>query len=476
MEEKDNFNVGDYIITTKSDINWAKGMDEYVGKTARIVSKAPNQYSWNKIDLDNGEYNWHFEQGHFVRKTDDSVEEYVASPAPKDATMLRVVKDIKLKKEWPRMPDIIPNGSLTWYVFQENSPVTLQNRESVHIENNRYCANISAEYFEILDKETSEEWIPKIGDVLTLKNVKDYPVVTITNVSEDSMEGCKWVKFEPTIYYGGGFRVNLKCLPRTNGYYLGRDFTVNSTNKTDTKWIPQVGDYAIMERAGGWGYHPDNNGCLAIIDEVGERGVDPNSIRTYCISGRVLNPKYNIGKWSYVEFNNIPIIGHNDEVICRKALPHEINIPIIAKNKPKLTSFPQEGCVYELPENMKDFVKYLMHRPGNRADGKIDMSEAIGIGWNHSSCWWLKTKASLKTEYSLYDLHDFLSIPTSKLIDKLPEKYPQEDGKIVIPSISPVKINVDFTIKTISKISIPDFTVEPIKVESIIVKPFKLNY
>lgn len=206
----------------------------------------------------------------------------------------------------------------------------------------------------------------------------------------------------------------------TNYYeLLPIGFNPCSESKVES-WKPKVGDYAIMERAGGWGYHPDNNGCLAIIDNVGERAVGPDLIRT-CIAGRVLNPKYNIGKHPYVEFNNIPITDRDGDIICRKALPHEINVAAIVESEPKLNHFPQEGCVYESPENMKDFVNYLLNRPGNRADGKIDRSEAIGIGWNHNSCWWLKTKSSGKTLYKLENiqhLYPSLKHPTEPLNTK----------------------------------------------------------
>ena len=84
-------------------------------------------------------------------------------------------------------------------------------------------------------------------------------------------------------------------------------------------YTPQVGDYVVMEKAGGWGYSPDNNGCIALVSRVGKNKVDRNEV--FSIWGEVINPNNNsIG----VKFSDIPQFGYDKEVIFRKALPHEI--------------------------------------------------------------------------------------------------------------------------------------------------------
>lgn len=84
------------------------------------------------------------------------------------------------------------------------------------------------------------------------------------------------------------------------------------------EYTPQVGDYVVMEKAGGWGYSPDNNGCVAIVSRVGKNKVDRNEV--FSIWGKVINPNKGVG----VEFSDIPQFGYNKEIIFRKALPHEI--------------------------------------------------------------------------------------------------------------------------------------------------------
>lgn len=237
------------------------------------------------------------------------------------------------------------------------------------------------------------------------------------------------------------------------------------------KWVPKVGEYAIMEQAGGWGYSPDNNGCIAIIEKVNTRTVN-GSFNTYCIDGRILDPK-NKDKTT---FREVPILSRKSDivsVVCRKAHPHEIPsstelqvgdwvvfissdtsylkkgavtqvtfhgnhngilklmTPELDKEYPTktgwqyaknfrlalpneissaitsiLSSFPQEGCVYYDKDinDLYSLSKYLTSRPYNRADGKTEIWEAVGIGWNANSCWWLKTKASCKTVYNLKDI------------------------------------------------------------------------
>lgn len=74
----------------------------------------------------------------------------------------------------------------------------------------------------------------------------------------------------------------------------------------------------------------------------------------------------------------------------------------------KLKIFPLEGCVYDSIENLDDLARYLLNRPLNKVDGKVQKSEAIGIGWNKTSCWWLKTTKSEKTQFKFQDLQYFL--------------------------------------------------------------------
>jgi len=95
----------------------------------------------------------------------------------------------------------------------------------------------------------------------------------------------------------------------------------NAPIKT-AEYIPQVGDYVVMEKAGGWGYHPDNNGCIAIVEKVSTKGVGygSNSVRVPSIGGQIINAK----SLGHVIFTDVPIVGHEKQTVFRKALPHEI--------------------------------------------------------------------------------------------------------------------------------------------------------
>ena len=270
------------------------------------------------------------------------------------------------------------------------------------------------------------------------------------------------------------------------GYYelLPIDFSPYYESKVEL-WEPKVGEYAIMEQAGGWGYSPDNNGCIAIIEKVNTRTVD-GSFHTYSIDGRILNSKNKDGRNT---FKNVPIRRRTRDivsVVCRKALPHEIpsnnefkvgdwivytgsdtpglkkgtvtqitfygnhngvlklmtteldkeypgktgwqyarNFRLALPNESLsaatgiLQSFPQEGCVYydRDIDDLYSLSKYLTSRAYNKADGKTERWEAVGIGWNMNSYWWLKTRASNKTEYNLKDiqhLYPNVQPPTDK--------------------------------------------------------------
>ena len=56
----------------------------------------------------------------------------------------------------------------------------------------------------------------------------------------------------------------------------------------DGEWKPQVGEYVAMVKAGGWGYDPINNGCIAKITKV-QLG-EAYRFKTYRINGEIINP------------------------------------------------------------------------------------------------------------------------------------------------------------------------------------------
>ena len=135
------------------------------------------------------------------------------------------------------------------------------------------------------------------------------------------------------IKLGATNRQKLLCI-NNNMYYF-----IDETNKIDNssvlpegyihqlqtylksaEYIPQVGDYVVMEKAGGWGYSPANNGCVAIVSRVGKNTVDRNEV--FSIWGEVINP--NKDKGVGIKFSDIPQFGYDKEAVFRKALPHEI--------------------------------------------------------------------------------------------------------------------------------------------------------
>lgn len=126
----------------------------------------------------------------------------------------------------------------------------------------------------------------------------------------------------------------------------------NKTSQNFADYTPQKWDYVIMEEAGGWGYHPDNNGCLAIIEKVGARTVGKDfSVKT--IFGKLINPKTN----NSVKFSDIPQFGHNRELIFRKATSEEI------------LKFTLEKTV-ETPPSNKNLFAF-------RGTGNTDLQELI---------------------------------------------------------------------------------------------------
>lgn len=111
-------------------------------------------------------------------------------------------------------------------------------------------------------------------------------------------------------------------------------FNSVTIKKTSMSYIPLVGDYVILEKAGGWGYSFSNNGCLGLIEQV-----EPYR-KTLGISGTIINPKNKDKK-----FTSIPQIGNEGETVFRKATQKEID-DIVKKEE-----FKEGDWVVVLPED-----------------------------------------------------------------------------------------------------------------------------
>ena len=108
-----------------------------------------------------------------------------------------------------------------------------------------------------------------------------------------------------------------------------------------TDYIPKIGDYVIMENAGGWGYHPANNGCLAVITDVSTRRISgiKKDLTVYSISGTLINSIKSLP----VKFADIPQLDSSEKVVFRQALPHEIS-----NTTPKTESLTKEKGEFHL--------------------------------------------------------------------------------------------------------------------------------
>ena len=63
------FNTGDWITITKSDSNWAEGMNQYVGQTIMLAVGGQVQH----LEIDNNRYNWNYRDGHFRHATKEEI-------------------------------------------------------------------------------------------------------------------------------------------------------------------------------------------------------------------------------------------------------------------------------------------------------------------------------------------------------------------------------------------------------------------
>ena len=118
----------------------------------------------------------------------------------------------------------------------------------------------------------------------------------------------------------------------------------------------KVGDYLIAERAGGWSYSPENDGCLIEVTRLGTSCFNGKDVQS--ISGTVQNPR--IGR--HTSFRDIPVTDNEGKNVFRKATPQEIEEglrkTISVGGKFDVTI--KNGCVYHKSDDITYFVKDLV--------------------------------------------------------------------------------------------------------------------
>lgn len=167
-------------------------------------------------------------------------------------------------------------------------------------ENGKWATLVSLP--EIQKEESIPEYVECVSPLLNATVGKIYKVINHNVCESDSKED----------YYHW----------KTSQFKPSTKEAYEAQNAISAEYIPQVGDYVVMEKAGGWGYSPHNNGCIAIVEKVSTReaGYSSELKTVFSIGGQVINPK----KLDDIVFTNVPIMGLNKERIFRKALPHEI--------------------------------------------------------------------------------------------------------------------------------------------------------
>ena len=151
---------------------WRNWKNKSLTQTAIYGYLLYNKVWFNNIPSDCKEITFEQFKEHVFKNSNMKISNYECLPFPKDKPYikLRVTKDI-VKKDistGKNLPDIIPAGSITWAEssFFEDVISRLGN---IHPENNRYSANIPAEYFEIIEEcidEPINTYGLQVGDKL----------------------------------------------------------------------------------------------------------------------------------------------------------------------------------------------------------------------------------------------------------------------------------------------------------------------
>ena len=105
----------------------------------------------------------------------------------------------------------------------------------------------------------------------------------------------------------------------SNSHYTQLGFLEDALEPVGVGDVIKVGDYAIMTKAGGWGYDERNNGCLAKVTEVSTKYVDGKN--RCSINGEVINPRIK----QCLKFSIVPQNTDDIGEVWRKATQAEID-------------------------------------------------------------------------------------------------------------------------------------------------------
>lgn len=190
------------------------------------------------------------------------------------------------------------------YIFTVKNIKKIDNDGNTHvsIDGGDYGWSYSPVLFKLVEEEIPEY----VKCVVRLNNAevgKIYPVINKTE--------CKCER---------GSIYNWKSYEFISSNKEAYDNQFKEESMKESNWVPKVGEYAVMEKAGGWGYSSDDNGCVAIIENVEW----DNYENTYRIDGNILNPKSD--NKIYYSFIDIPIYTKEYGIICRLATSYEVQL------------------------------------------------------------------------------------------------------------------------------------------------------
>jgi hypothetical protein len=201
---------------------------------------------------------------------------------------------------------------------------------------------------------------------------------------------------EPLRQLGHSFRVsNLEDKPYlcTNGACNNGELRNYSINSYDSSryliktYIPKlflalaamtvgdtpiIGEHVIMENSGGWGYHPDNNGCIAVVSQVSSN---------QRLEGTILNPIFK----DRLTFNIVPL--HTTRKTTKEELIAHFSQGSVPVEEVKVSEF-KKGTYIVFTEgtnsNFNSFPLFYVFK--QRMSGTIlhsckDLKGSITNGW-----------------------------------------------------------------------------------------------
>lgn len=221
-DPKDYVKVGDYILITKSGINWASEMDKFVGKTFKVTELIQQRGStgyWEIKFEEDKSHQWRVEHSHFIK----------AFPPTQSEEAIGITYKFKIGDKVK-----ITSGRYKDKIGEIEDLLNSDNEYGVRFDKSNYWDRISESNIQLITETKSSQIVVGSKVRLSQKGIdskrlpmKEGQIGTICNTDDSTIpHQVKWDDGDKNWFSEG----ILELVPEFGGEYFGKFATENKNN------------------------------------------------------------------------------------------------------------------------------------------------------------------------------------------------------------------------------------------------------